>query len=216
LYAGAACHQGAAISGTAIDLLVAEHTMCRSLRNAPPEVVQHCVNRGNRKATIFHEAGDYQAFMTVLREAGARFPMRLLGFCAMPNHWHLVLWPPEGVSVSSYMQWVTTTHVRRYHLGYGLVGTGHLYQDRFRNGGIRDDRTLLSVLRYVEANPVHAGLVERAELWPWSSLRLRAEGDPDGLLFPLPMLPTNWLEIVNECPRADKRSERRRRAASVA
>jgi putative transposase len=164
-----------------------------------PNAVHHVYNRGNRKAVIFHKRDDYRAFFSILEEAQERFRMRMLSFCVMRNHWHLVLWPDERVSISTYMHWVTTTHVQRYHAHYGLRGTGHLYQDRFQNPICRDHRGVLAVMRYVEANPLTAHLVQRAEDWEWSSLRLRLDGDEGNLLAPGPVpLPPNWRTIVNE------------------
>jgi putative transposase len=168
-------------------------------------MVHHVVNRGNRKATIFHQRGDFLAFMAVLSEAIEGFEMRLIAFCIMRNHWHLVLWPDEDVSVSAFMHWLTSTHVRRYHTFHGLTGTGHLYQDRFTSDICRDDRGVLAVIRYVEGNPIAAGIVERGEDYEWSSLALRVHGDPQGLLTPPPIvLPSNWTAFVNEyTPRPD-------------
>lgn len=173
--------------------------MPRSCRQRGPESVHHAVNRGNRKTTIFHKPGDYKAFLRVLTEARWKYEMRILSFCVMRNHWHLVLWPSTGVSISAFMHWLTSTHVRRYHLHYDLVGTGHLYQDRYRNDLCTDARGVLAVINYVEGNPLAAGIVRRAEDWRWSSLRLRLEGDPDKLLSEGPVpLPQNWTAFVNE------------------
>ena len=173
--------------------------MPRSCRQTAPECVHHVVNRGNRKAVIFHKPGDYKAFLRVLAQAVNKYEMRVLSFSIMRNHWHLVLWPAKGVSISAFMQWLTSTHVRRYHLHYGLVGTGHLYQDRYRNDVCTDARGVLAVMNYVEGNPLAAGIVRRAEDWRWSSLRLRLEGDPDKLLSEGPVpLPENWTAFVNE------------------
>ena len=172
--------------------------MARTRRLATPNVVHHVVNRGNRKKVIFHKRGDYQAFITVLGEACSKFRMRLLAFCLMNNHWHLVVWPDENVSLSAFMHWLTSTHVRRYHRHYNLTGTGHLYQDRYRNRICQDEEGVLKVIRYVESNPLAAGLVKRAQDWRWSSLRIRIEGDDDRLLAegPIPM-PESWTAYVN-------------------
>ena len=173
--------------------------MARARRNTAPGCVHHVVNRGNRKKVIFHKPGDYRAFLRILREASHRFGMRVLAFCIMRNHWHLVLWPGTDVSISAFMHWLTSTHVRRYHRHYGLTGTGHLYQARYRNDVCSDERGVLSVIRYVEGNPLAAGIVKRAEDWKWSSLHVRLAGDEDQLLSegPLP-LPENWTTYVNE------------------
>jgi putative transposase len=172
--------------------------MPRSRRNRAPGHVHHVVNRANRRKIIFHKPADYAAFLDVLGEAVARFGMRLVAFCIMRNHWHLVLWPDEKVSISEFMHWLTSTHVRRYHMHYELTGTGHLYQARYRNDVCRDDRGVLAVMRYVEGNPLAAGLVRRAEDYKWSSLRIRVDGDEGQLLSDGPIeLPSNWTTFVN-------------------
>jgi putative transposase len=185
--------------GTKLDLLTGEDHMARSRRKTAPGCVHHVVNRGNRKKIVFHKPQDYRAFLGILREAVHRFGMRLIAFCLMRNHWHLVLWPDERVSISVFMHWLTSTHVRRYHAHYHLTGTGHLYQARFHNDICLDARGVLSVIRYVEGNPVAAGIVRRAEDWKWSSLWLRVRGEGDGLLTNGPIeLPANWTAYVNE------------------
>ena len=147
---------------------------------------------------IFHKPGDYEAFVGVVREACAKFGMRLIAFCVMPNHWHLVLWPAVDVSLSAFMQWLTSTHVRRYHAHYDMVGAGHLYQDRYRNEVCSDERRVLATIRYVEANPVAAKLVQRAVDWRWSSLPMRTLEAEEGFLTTCPIeLPKNWPEYVD-------------------
>jgi putative transposase len=198
--------------GMTFDLSMAEDPMPRSRRNTAPGCVHHVVNRGNRRVTIFRKAGDYRAFIRILAEAISLYRMRMISFTLMRNHWHLVLWPGEDVSISAFMGWLTTTHVRRYHEHYGLTGTGHLYQERYHNDVCWEARDVLSVIRYVEGNPLAAGLVKRAEDWPWSSLAFRLRGQGEGLLSPGPIeLPANWPEYVNEAtPRRAPDSPRRR------
>ncbi len=107
-------------------------------------------------------------------QAGERTPVRLLAYCLMPNHFHLVLWPREDGDLSDYMMWLLTAHVRRYHQHYH--SSGHVWQGRFRAFAIQDDVHLLTVLRYVERNPVRASLTERAEDWLWSSASSKRDG----------------------------------------
>jgi putative transposase len=172
--------------------------MARSRRDRGPGLIHHVVNRCNRRKIIFHKRADYIAFLDVLHEAVTRFGMRLIAFCIMRNHWHLVLWPDDKVSISAFMHWLTSTHVRRYHAHYQLTGTGHLYQARYRNDICRDDRGVLAVIRYVEGNALAAGIVKRAQDWRWSSLRVRIDGDERGLLTQGPIeLPANWTTYVN-------------------
>jgi putative transposase len=155
------------------------------------------MNRGNRKKRIFHDDGDYWLFASLLAEATSRFSMRLLAYCIMPNHWHLVLWPSTGDDVSAYMRWLTSTHAQQYHHAHNLIGTGHLYQGRYRSVPVQSGHHLLTVLRYVEANPVRAGLVSRAEDWLWSSLADETPGlERFTSASPVPR-PSNWLAHVN-------------------
>ena len=172
--------------------------MPRVKRISAPGIVQHVMNRANRRATIFYQPADYEAFLALLLEAGRKFQVRLLAFCLMPNHWHLVLVAMEGGEISAYMRWLTGTHVRRYHRLYNLDGTGHLYQGRYTSVPVQSDGHLLVVIRYVEANPVRAGLVSRAENWPWSSLGA-TDSVRDQLVIdgPVPR-PADWIEQVNE------------------
>ena len=130
----------------------------------------HVLNRANARTRIFSRDADYAAFERVMRETAARKPMRILGYLIMPNHWHLVLWPEHDGELGAFMQRLTTTHVRRWHLQRKSVGCGHLYQGTYKSFPIEADEHLLAVLCYVERNALKAGLVERAEDWRWSSL----------------------------------------------
>ena len=120
------------------------------------------------RATVFHKPDDYDAFLDLMAESSVRTPMRILAYCLMPNHFHLALWPREDGDVSRWMHWLMTTHVRR-HLGR-YRSSGHVWQGRFKAFPIQEDDHLLAVLRYIERNPLRAGLVGRAEEWRWSSL----------------------------------------------
>jgi putative transposase len=126
--------------------------------------------------------------------------IRLLGFCLMPNHWHLVLWPEADGELSLFMSWLSNTHVRRYHQHYHSYGQGHIYQGRFKSFPIEEDEHLLTVLRYVEANPLRAKMVERAGEWRWSSMSCRRSPRKNAeLLSEWPVdRPADWTAIVNE------------------
>ena len=171
--------------------------MPRVARGLVDGYVYHVLNRGNGKQIVFHKDGDYGAFVTMMREAIARIPIVLYAYCLMPNHFHMVVMQNEGTSLSQWMQWLMTSHVRRYHGHYGT--SGHVWQGRFKSFIVKQDGHLLNVLRYVEANPVRAGMVMQAKDWPWSSHRPRIEGTGPPLLSALPVeLPDNWASVVNE------------------
>ena len=127
-----------------------------------------------------------------MSRAARRVPMRLLAYVLMPNHWHLVLWPETDDAVSAYVKWLAGTHACHFNRRYGYSGA--VYQSRFRSVAIYDSLQLLRVLRYVEANPVRAGLVARGEQWRWSSVSRQAS---DVVLTPSPLpRPAGWLELL--------------------
>ena len=171
--------------------------MPRTARAARAGFCYHLINRGNDRAELFHDEDDYHAFVRLLRQATARVPLRPIAYCLMPNHFHLVLWPHGDGDLSRWMHWLTNAHVRRYHQHYH--SSGHLWQGRFKAFPVEGDEHLLTVLRYVERNPLRAGLVDRAEAWPWSSLHGWAAGTPAPFLSPWP-LPRGdgWVAWVNE------------------
>lgn len=170
--------------------------MPRIHRVAPAGLAHHVLNRGNNRAGIFRKPEDYRAFLSLLREAQERVPTRILAYALMPNHFHLVLWPDDMLALSAYMRWLMNVHVRRYHRHYGTCGHGHIYQGRFKNFPIQTGDSLMRVLRYVEANPRRAGLVERAEDWKWSSLGCAPDAGPLLTAPPVPK-PADWLDHVN-------------------
>ncbi len=131
-------------------------------------MIYHALNRGNRREAVFHKPEDYDAFVTAMADARRRLPVDIFGYCLMPNHFHLVLRPRADGDLGRWMQWLLTAHARRYHRHYRT--SGHVWQGRFKAFPIQDDEHLITVLRYVERNPLRAELVARAEHWRWSSL----------------------------------------------
>lgn len=176
--------------------------MARPLRRVQTGGYYHVLNRGNGGMTLFHKPADSHAFLGLLGEAQAKYPIDVLAFCLMSNHWHLVVRPRAADALAGFMRWVGVTHVRRHHAHYNNGRGGHLYQGRFKSFPIQDDRHFLTVCRYVEANPLRAGLVERAEQWPFSSLGYPpagADGPPPFRLAAWPVeRPARWAETVNE------------------
>jgi putative transposase len=173
--------------------------MPRRRRPAIPGLTFHVVNRAARKARIFETSADYQAFERVLVEAVQRSDVALYAYCIMPTHWHLIIAPRGQMTLSSFMHWLTTTHARRWHLAHGTDGEGAVYQGRFKSIPVQQDGHFLWVTRYVERNALRAGLVERAETWPWSSLWQRTRDPQMGSLttWPVPC-PADWTAHVNE------------------
>lgn len=170
--------------------------MPRTARASVGDYCYHVVNRGNARAEVFHADGDYQAFLDLLRHASQRIPMRILAYCITPNHFHLALWPYHDGDLSRWMQWLLTAHVRRYHTYHD--SSGHVWQGRFKAFPIEQDDHLLTVLRYIELNPVRACLVAHAEDWGWSSARVWKESVRGPRLEAGPVVrPQPWLDWVN-------------------
>lgn len=161
--------------------------------------VAHVLSRGNDRATVFHSASEYQAFITLLDEARQRHPVDLLAFCLMPNHFHLVARVEQSVELSAMMQWWLTSHVRRHHRRH--ASSGHIWQGRFKSFPIQEDAHLLTVLRYVLLNPCRAQLVQSPWEWPWSSLRF------DRMLEPWPLEPAQGVRAWLAMPREEEPEE---------
>lgn len=175
--------------------------MPRTARASAANYCYHVLNRGNARQEVFHKPDDYAAFLRLMAEADdrARCPaMRIVAYCLMPNHFHLVLWPRGDGDLSRWMQWLLTSHVRRYHRHYGT--SGHVWQGRFKAFPIQKDDHLLTVMRYVERNPLRASSlgVRRVERWPWSSIGAAPPGveRPTLNAGPVPR-GGDWLAWVN-------------------
>ncbi len=98
--------------------------MGRPLRTAAGGLAYHVLNRANARMRIFDKEKDYEAFERILDEAVGRVKMRLLAYCVMPNHWHLVVWPREDGDLSTFVGWLTLTHTQRWHAHRHSVGVG--------------------------------------------------------------------------------------------
>jgi putative transposase len=164
------------------------------------------LNRSVRRITLFRRPLDYRAFLDVLAEGLARHPVRLVSYCVMPNHFHLVVGPTDPKSVSRLMHWVSTTHAKRWHTHRRTIGQGPVYQGRFKGVAVQDSGELTRVCRYVERNALRAGLVRRAQDWPWCSLAERLQPTPSLPLVTAPFLEHDgWIAYVNAALTAEER-----------
>jgi len=159
------------------------------------------LNRGVGRQRIFKKPEDYEAFERVLVETLECREMRICGYCLMPNHWHLVLWPEGDRDVSRFMQRLTITHVTRWQKHRRRVGYGHLYQGRYKSFPVETDDYFYQVMRYVERNALRANVVACVEDWKWSSLWRYYHGSRDEKKiisrWPLPR-PRNWKTRVQQ------------------
>jgi putative transposase len=163
-------------------------------------MVYHALNRANFRSRLFKKEGHYEDFLALVGESLELVPMRVLAYCLMPNHWHLVLYPRADGDLSKFLQRITLTHTQRYHARTRTVGYGHIYQGRYKSLPVEQDGHFLALVRYVERNAQRAGLVKRAEEWPWCSVFARLYGNEGqkALLSPWPVPePGKYLEWLN-------------------
>jgi putative transposase len=170
--------------------------MPRTARHVASGLTYHVLNRGNGRQRIFRKDGDFAAFVDLLIEGKRHAEVEVLAYCVMGNHFHLAVIPRTGRDLARYLGWVCNTHVKRYRAHYPQT-SGHLYQGRYKSFVVQEDRHLLVLLRYVEANARRAGLVRRAQDWRWCSAGCDAE-TADKLLDAWPIdRPGNWAALVN-------------------
>ena len=176
--------------------------MPRLARAARGGEIYHTLNRGNDRKQIFFKDQDYVNFLSLLHQAQKRIPVRIIGYCLMPNHWHLLLWPDGDGDLSRLMHWLCVTHTQRFHRIQNSIGHGHIYQGRYKSFPVETNNYLITVARYIERNALRAGLVKRAEAWRWSSLHQHLNGclsHEVPRLTPLPIQrPQPWVDYVNQ------------------
>ena len=173
--------------------------MPRPLRSDTAGGIYHALNRGNARNDIFFKEQDYEAFERVIKEGLQKYPVDLICYQWMKNHWHMVLSPREDKAMSAFLGWVTMTHTQRYHAHNKTTGYGHVYQGRYKSFPVQDDDHFHTVCRYVERNALTANVVARAEDYRWGSLWNWRGGDSVIKLstWPVKRLP-RWVERVNQ------------------
>ena len=170
--------------------------MPRIAKGRSDGLIYHILNRGNGRQNVFHKDGDFKAFHELLAKVQELYGVNILAYCLMTNHFHLLLQPTIAEDLSRGMQWLMTSHVRRYHRHYGT--SGHVWQGRYKSFIVQEDDHLMTVARYIEGNPVRASMVASARDWNWSSHKERADATDRKILAEFPVaLPANWTEYVD-------------------
>ncbi len=163
--------------------------MPRIARGLAGGEIYHIINRGNRRAEIFHNTKDYEKFIKLMAEAKKMIDVKLYGFVLMPNHFHFIIEPNRAEDLSKYMQWLLTSYVRYYNKTYKT--SGHLWQGRYKSFIVQRNNYFLTLLNYVEQNP------QRAKLKQWKFISSNSE--INDIVDELPIeLPENWEEIKKE------------------
>jgi putative transposase len=186
--------------------------MSRPLRLEFPGAIYHITSRGDRRESIYRGDADRTDFLLILEQAADRFDAQLLAYCLMGNHYHLVL-HTRSANLSRFMRHLNGVYTQSFNKRHGLVG--HLLQGRFKAILVDRDAYLLALCRYVERNPVAAGLVRTVDDWPWSSYRAHVRRAPAP-----PWLDCDGLHgyLLGRSPQseADRAEAARRYAATVA
>jgi len=171
--------------------------MARLARAVAPGLPHHVTQRGNRRQTVFFSDADYAAYRALVAEHCAAAGVAVWGYCLMPNHVHLILVPPEADALRRALGEAHRRYTRRVNLREDW--RGYLWQGRF-SSFVMDERHLLAAARYVELNPVRAGLARRARDWPWSSARAHLAGKDDALVAAAPLLALapDWTAFLAE------------------
>lgn len=130
--------------------------------------IHHILNRGNNRATIFHDEHDFAEFLTLLERLKHAYPTRIYAFCLMSNHFHAIAEPRDIDTMSAFMHQLMRGYTIRHHTRYETCG--RLWQDRYKAFPIERDEHFLTAVRYVLRNPVRAKIVSHPRDYEWSSL----------------------------------------------
>lgn len=159
--------------------------MSRTKRTIPINAAMHIVCRGNNKQNIFNGEGDKLRYYSLLKTFKDENKLCIFHYCLMNNHAHLIVWLDEESKVSRFMKQVNLTYFNYFNKIYSYVG--HLWQGRFKSSIIDNDPYLLQCGKYIELNPVRAGLVYYPQDYAFSSYNHYANGKPDSLITDNPV-----------------------------
>jgi putative transposase len=159
--------------------------MSRKSREFSPDLPYHVITRGNNRSVLFRCAQDFEKYLWLIAHLKTQYQFELFHYCLMTNHVHLLMRFPDRETFQKVPQRLNLNYAR--YVAWTYKTTGHVFQDRFRSLPVRDNRYFLECGRYIERNPVNAGMVERAVDYPWSSHRFYALGEKNALLTSNPM-----------------------------
>jgi REP-associated tyrosine transposase len=151
----------------------------RKRRLLAADALYHITCRGVRRLPIYHADRDRALFLALLRRTLHRFHWRCQAYCLMGNHFHVIVQTDEP-TLSTGMHWLNTAYARTFNKRHGFEG--HLFDRRFSSTLVESSAQLMLTARYVELNPVRAGVVQQPDEWPWSSFRFHAGGAQSSLL----------------------------------
>ena len=170
--------------------------MARMARMVVPGYPHHITQRGNRRQKTFFCEDDYQTYIELMSEWTARCGVEIWAYCLIPNHIHLIAVPQS----EDDLRWAIGEAHRRYtrHINFQKNWRGHLWQGRFASN-VMDESYLIAAARYIELNPVRAGLVTKPTEYRWSSAKAHCAGLDDKLVKAKPLLDLvdNWQTLLD-------------------
>ena len=154
--------------------------MPRIARLLPEEGVLHVISRGNNRGLLFHDPEDFKAYLSFLKDLQSDHPFSLYHFCLMNTHVHLLLDVNPNTRLSDFMKRLSLLYTHYYKQKYRH--TGHFWENRYKSILVEKDKHLLEGARYIESNPIKAGMVKDPKDWPWSSYNTYAFGESNPLI----------------------------------
>lgn len=171
--------------------------MPRMARLVVPGFPHHVTQRGNRRQQTFYDEADYRAYIDFLSAIKRTAEVDIWAYCLMPNHVHLIAVPRHPQSLARLLGVTHHRYARRISEVHNW--RGHLWQERFHSF-VMDEAHLLAAVRYIELNPVRAGLCRKAEDWRWSSVHAHVRHAPDRIVSAAPMCErvSDWRAYLSE------------------
>ena len=175
--------------------------MARMARLVVPDYPHHVTQRGNRRQNTFFCPADYRSYLAILAEEKERASVSIWAYCLMPNHVHLIVVPESSGGLSKLFKEAHRRYTTEINRRFGWQG--HLWQERFHSC-VLDEQHLIAAARYVELNPVRAGLCQQPEDWLWSSAQSHILGCDDQIVTVEPLLGIvgDWNKLL-EAPTSD-------------
>lgn len=158
--------------------------MPRAPRIRGEQVSYHIIARCNNEEFLFQSASDFSLYLECLRQTQTKYKFEVNNFTLMSNHVHLIVTTRHGSSIDKIIHQTHLAFTKLYNRRTGRKG--HFWRDRYKSPVIEDDAYGLACMRYINRNPLRAGMVKKPEDWPWSAYRFYAFGEPMSLVTPFP------------------------------
>ena len=184
--------------------------MARMARVVVPHYPHHVTQRGNRRQKTFFSDDDYRSYLELISQSCRGCGTEILAYCLMPNNVHLVMVPSQEDGLRAVLGETHRQYTRSINFREGW--RGHLWQERYHSF-VMDEQYLLATVRYVERNPLVAGLCSAPQDWPWSSAKAHLYGQDDQLVCVKPMLlrVSNWHKYLSDTGEATDQTDAIRR-----